>query len=230
MPASSVALYCRRQKRARAQPELRLPVEYSRWHVEGLGRTFGRSTDPQQPKSVPKTQSNGEGDWWKVKMTPRADPQTTTHQRARTARSHSLAPRLHVHAGSITCATGVKPTPLPHHAKHSFPPIFTRFPTYTTNHATRHSLPIHALPHPHPIPHVPSPPQCQWHACTARAHPPRPACPETPSLRTTCPHATVHMRPMPWSATPQPHRSPMSDTPCMRWNHQGGNSTHLHDT
>ena len=215
MPASSVALYCRRQKRARAQPELRLPVEYSRWHVEGLGRTFGRSTDPQQPKSVPKTQSNGEGDWWKVKMTPRADPQTTTHQRARapptpTARSHSLAPRLHVHAGSITCATGVKPTPLPHHTTHRFPP-FVRVlpPTYTTNHATRHSLPIHG---PHP-PTSRTPPQYQRHACPTQATSPCSTPLQTPHFTLPGPtpqgahrtYAMLHHTP--------PHRSPMSDTP-----------------
>ncbi len=46
----------------------------------------------------------------------------------------------------------------------------------------------------------------------------------------TCPRATVHIRPIPWSTTLQPHRSPMSDTPCVRWSHQGGHNTHLHHT
>jgi hypothetical protein len=81
-----------------------------------------KSGQPPEKKKT-KRKNIGEGD---VKITPRADPHTTIPKRAHTpptpsAHSHSLAPRLHVHTRSAISPRRVKPTPLPHHTKHSFP-------------------------------------------------------------------------------------------------------------
>jgi hypothetical protein len=191
----------------------------------------------------PEKKNIGEGGWWKEKITPRADPHTTTHQRAHapptpSARSHSLAPRLHVQScTTIACAYRVSrqsqkgqtsTPPTPH--KTQFPSLFTRFATHTTKYATPHSRPMTAHNHPHPIAHVPSPPQYQRHARPTRATFPNPTPPESPQFPTTCTHATGRTGPMPWSATPQPHRFSEPGTLYTRWSSGGGHSTHLHST
>ena len=75
------------------------------------------------------------------------------------------------------------PPPTPHQTH--FPPIFTCFRTHTTNHATPPRQPISARPHPHPIPHVPTPHHNYRHACPTCTTPPHPAPPATPSFPPT---------------------------------------------
>ena len=90
--------------------------------------------------------------------------------------------------------------PTPH--KTQFPSLFTRFATHTTKPPTPHSCPMTAHTHPHPIAHVPGPPQYHRYAGLTRATASNPAPPESPPFPTTCPHATGRTGPMPWSGPP----------------------------
>ena len=110
----------------------------------------------KKPKGEKRTPPQKKTERGMRQITPRNHTHTITCPRAHapptpSVRSHGLAPRLHTHAGSATSPTGVKPTPLPHHIKHRFPPSSRVFPP--TQPSAPHDTACLSTPHHTRIPY-----------------------------------------------------------------------------